>query len=291
VKDLSPDLLVPLVPIGQAARGQVPIAFGASPDEALWLTAPKRATGRAAVPKGAAVYMHALRFGAEVVTRQYAEARLPHFIQRTKGGLLFVKARQPDDEPNAWVTNDAGRVVRWLSLGDGLSDVRVSPRGKIWTAYFDEGVFGSGAGAAGLVARDAAGRRVWAYDARKAGTDDIADVYAFNLADEDDAWVYFYQPFAIVRWQKNRPTTWRTRVEGARAMAVRGSEALLFGDYDDPTALRILALPKGGGSARVKRRLRLRLPRRTDIKSVHALGSAHRLIVWSDQHLMVLESW
>jgi hypothetical protein len=69
------------------------------------------------------------------------------------------------------------------------------------------------------------------------------------------------------------------------------SRAFIGQPHDDPTALRILDLPKGGGSARVKRRLRLRLPRGTDIKNVHALGSAHRLIVWSDQHLMVLEDW
>ncbi|HSS38623.1 MAG TPA: hypothetical protein VLT58_07625, partial [Polyangia bacterium] len=181
--------------------------------------------------------------------------------------------------------------VRRLSLGDGLSDVRVSPSGKVWTAYFDEGVFGGPDGAPGVVARDRLGGRLWAFDAQKAGTEDIADVYAFNLSAEDDVWVYFYTPFAIVRWRKNKPTLWQTRVQGARAIAVRATEVLLLGDYDDPTALRILDLPKGGGRARVKRRLRLRLPKGTDPRSLHAFGAGHRIALWSKQDLMILERW
>lgn len=288
MKELSPDVVVPI------RHGRGPgacVAYGASPEEALWLTAPRRTAGRSAFGPKDTVYLHSLCFGGDVVTRRYRGARPPHFIQRTRDGVLFVTARQRDEEPNAWVMSDSGRVLRRLSLGDGLSDVRVSPAGKIWTAYFDEGVFGVGDGTAGLVARDGGGRKVWAYDALKAGTDDIADVYAFNLVAEDEAWVYFYAPFSIVRWLGQKPTTWRTRVAGARAMAVRASEALLCGDYDDPTSLRVLELPKGGGVARVRRRLRLRLPKETDIKSIRAFGAAHRLVVWSSRHLMVLENW
>src|SRR5262249_37732045 len=150
--------------------------------------------------------------GPEITTRRYRARQRPHFVQRTKGGILFASARERDGAPNAWLMKepDSVRVARWVSLGDGLSDVRVSPAGKIWSAYFDEGVFGSGAGAEGVVVRDGVGRKVWAYDAQKAGTDDIADVYAFNLSAEDDAWVYFYTPFAIVRWRQNKPTVWKT---------------------------------------------------------------------------------
>ena len=135
------------------------------------------------------------------------------------------------------------------------------------------------------------GRKVWAYSARKAGTDGIVEVYAFNLSAEDEAWVYFYVPFVIVRWRKGRPTVWQTPVAGARAMAVRPAEALLLGDYDDPTALRVLDLPKGGGAARVKRRLSLRLPKGTDVRSIRALGAADRLILWSNQNVMIVQGW
>jgi len=288
VEELSPDVVVP---ISTGAGGDVCVASGASADELLWVTAPAAAADSSTFTKDMAVHLHSFRAGPEITTRPYKGRQRPHFLQRVRDGVLCVSARQPDREPNAWVVDAAGRVVRRLSLGDGLSDVRVSPAGKIWTAYFDEGVFGGGEGAAGVVARDRSGARLWAFDAQRAGTDDIADVYAFNLAAEDDAWVYFYEPFALVRWRKNRPTVWQTRVEGARAIAVRPTEALLLGDYDDPTAVRILDLPKGGGRARVKRRQRLRLPKGTDPGSLQVVGAADRIALWSSRDLMVLRRW
>lgn len=287
MKELSPDVVLPI----SSLPGHVGLAFGASPDELLWLSAPERAADDAVFAPGTPVHLHSFRPGPEIITHRYRGRQRPHFIQRTRGGVLFVNARQRDRAPNAWLMNDRGSTVRRLSLGDGLSDVRVSAAGKIWAAYFDEGVFGNGDGAEGVVVRDGAGRKTWAFDADKAGTDDIADVYAFNLSAEDDAWVYFYTPFAIVRWRRNKPTVWQTRVEGARAMAIRSQEVLLLGDYDDPISLRVLDLPAGGGRARVKRRLRLRLPAGTDVASIRALGAAHRIALWSSRDLMILDRW
>ena len=287
MKELSPDIVLPI----SSLPGHVGLAFGASPEELLWLTAPERAADDSVFAPGTPVDLHSFRPGPEITTRRYRVRQRPHFIQRTRDGMLFANARQRNQAPNAWLMNDRAGILRRLSLGDGLSDVRVSAAGKIWAAYFDEGVFGNGDGAEGVVARDGAGRKIWAFDARKAGTDDVADVYAFNLSAEDDAWVYFYTPFAIVRWRKNKPTVWQTRVQGARAMAVRSQEVLLLGDYDDPTSLRVLDLPAGGGRARVKRRLRLRLPAGTDIASIRAFGAAHRIALWSNRDLMILDRW
>jgi hypothetical protein len=282
--------VLPLFSGSTGARRDTCVAYGASPDEILWLTAPESAAERSVFKRGTDVRLHSFRAGPEVASRRYEGVQRPHYVQRMKTGLLFAHARQRDDVPNAWVMNDSMRIVRRLSLGDGLADVRVSPAGTIWAAYFDEGIFGGGDGT-GLVARDGGGRKVWAYDAQKAGTDDIVEVYAFNLAAEREAWVYFYHQFALVRWRGKKPTVWQTRVEGARALAVGKAEALLFGDYEDPTSLRVLDLPDSGGFARVKRRLRLRLPKGTDIRSIHALGTAHRLVLWSDRNLMIVERW
>ncbi len=287
MKELSPDVVLPI----SSRRGHVGVAFGASPEELLWLTAPARAADDSVFAPGTPVDLHSFRAGPEITTRRYRGRQRPHFIQRTRDGVLFANARQRNQSPNAWLMNDRAGVTRRLSLGDGLSDVRVSAAGKIWAAYFDEGVFGNGDGAEGVVARDGAGRKIWAFDAHKAGTDAVADVYAFNLSAEDDAWVYFYTPFTIVRWRKNKPTVWQTRVQGAHAMAVRSREVLLLGDYDDPTALRVLDLPAEGGRARVKRRLRLRLPAGTDVASLHAFGAGHRIALWSNRDLMILDRW
>lgn len=74
-------------------------------------------------------------------------------------------------------------------------------------------------------------------------------------------------------------------------MAVRPTQALLFGDYDDPTLIRILDLPRGGGKARVKSKLRLRLPERTDPRSIRAYGAGARPILWSRTDVIMLEHW
>ena len=95
----------------------------------------------------------------------------------------------------------------------------------------------------------------------------------------------------IVRWMRSAPTVWRTRVEGARAIAVRPGRALLLGDYDDPCLLRVLDLPRGGGSARVKTKARLLLPEGTDPAAIQAYGVADRLALWSAKHLMILQTW
>lgn len=288
MKELFPDVVLPLSAPG---RRDACVAVGASPDEVLWLTAPESAADGPLFTKGTPVHLHSFRPGPQLDVRPVPARQRPHFVQRTPDGVLFANARQRDEAPNAWVISDSGRAARPLSLGDGLADVRVSAAGKIWAAYFDEGIFGSGEGAPGVVARDGSGRKVWAFDPQKAGTDGIVEVYAFNLSAEDDAWVYFYTQFAIVRWRKNRPTVWQTGVRGARAMAVRETEALLLGDYDDPTSLRVLDLPRRGGRARVKRRLRLRLPAGTDIRSLRTYGAADRLVLWSNQDVMILQRW
>lgn len=286
--EIWPNVVLPISNDGQRDRC---VALGASPSELLWLTAPQPLPEGATFSKQTVMQLHSYRSGPQVTTRSYAHRRRPHFVQRSKGGFLLAAARAKDDEPNAWWVDDALKHERRFSLGDGLSDVRVAPSGRIWAAYFDEGVFSGGVGAGGLLEFDAAGRKRWAHDAEMAGTDEIADVYAFNLAAEDDVWLYFYVPFAIVRWLKKRPTVWRTHVQGAKAIATRHNQALLFGDYDDPMAIRILDLPSSGGLARVKRRLRLRLPPGTELASVQAYGAADRLVLCTSRHLMIIERW
>ena len=288
MRDIFPDVVLPM---SDKPERDVCVAVGPAPDEVLWLTAPKTSLKDAAFAKTTAMQLHSYRSGPQATTQPYRGRRRPHYVQRAKDGVLFVSARLIDDGPNAWWTDRSLQNERRLSLGDGLSDVRVSPAGSIWAAYFDEGVFGGGPGAAGLVRFDGRGRQTWEYDATKAGTDDISDVYAFNLTAEDDAWAYFYTPFVIVRWCRGVPTVWQTRVQGARALAARPDQALLFGDYDDPTSMRILDLPQGGGPARVKSKLRLCLPEHTDPQSLQAYGAADRLILWSNTTMMMLQHW
>ena len=289
MRTVVPDLILP---ISEDTDRDACIAVGPSWDEILWLTGPRKLAERPASLPTDELQLHSYRAGPHVTKRSWRGRQRPDFVQPAADGLLFVSARvDNDDTPNAWSSSRSSKHGRRLSLGDGISDARVSPSGKIWAAYIDEGVFGAGRGAAGLVKFDGAGRPTWRYDALEAGTEDIAEVYAFNLAGEDDAWLYFYPQFAIVRWMRSAPTVWRTRVEGARAIAVRPGRALLLGDYDDPCLLRVLDLPRGGGSARVKTKARLLLPEGTDPAAMQAYGVADRLALWSAKHLMILQTW
>jgi hypothetical protein len=288
VRSIVPDVVLP---ISAEPDRDLCVAVGPALHEVLWLTAPRTSLKGSSFGRETTMQLHCYRAGPQATAQPCRSRQRPHFVQRGKDGVLLVSARVSDDEPNAWSTDRPSQNGRRFSLGDGVADVRLSPDGDIWAAYIDEGVFGGGPGAAGLVRFDRRGRYRWEYDPQRAHTDDISEVYAFNLAAQDDVWVYFYTPFAIVRWLKGAPTVWQTRVKGARALAVRRNRALLLGDYDDPTSIRILDLPPGGGSARVKTRLRLAVPENTDLKSIQAYGAADRLILWSGVHMMVLQTW
>jgi hypothetical protein len=289
VQDISPDIVLP---VSDQPERDVFIAAGPGVDEILWLTAPKTSLKNDEFASATEMQLHSYRLGSEATTQPYRGLRRPHYVQRTQdGGVLFVSARMRDDSPNAWWTDRSLQNERRLTLGDGLADVRLSPAGSIWAAYIDDGVFGEGPGTAGLVRFDRSGRQTWEYDPNEAETDDISEVYAFNLNAEDDAWVYFYMPFVVVRCLRGSPTVWQTRVEGASALAVKPNRALLFGDHDDPALIRILDLPDGGGKANVKKKLRLSLPPRTNRRSLQAYGAADRLIIWSGTSMMILQNW
>jgi hypothetical protein len=181
------------------------------------------------------------------------------YVQPCPEGILLVGARcawrAAGADQNALIVDARGAPVARFTLGDGISDVRVAADGTIWVAYFDEGVFGNFGwlspgpepiGASGLVAFDGRGRVRLAYDADAAGTDTICDAYAFNLADDGAAWVYFYTPFALVRLHHGRYRAWPIGVSGAHAIAVRAGEALVLGSYDAAGGARKLALPERG---------------------------------------------
>jgi hypothetical protein len=67
MKELFPDIVLP---ISTGLGGDVCVAAGASPDELLWLTAPKSAAHCRLFPPDAAVYLHSFRAGPEINSRR-----------------------------------------------------------------------------------------------------------------------------------------------------------------------------------------------------------------------------
>lgn len=215
------------------------------------------------------------------------------YVQPHPKGILLVGARchwhPTAPEQNALVVDAKGHVVDRFTLGDGINDVRVREN-TIWVSYFDEGVFGNYGwndpgpapiGSAGLVAFDAAGKRTFAYDSRKAKTDAICDAYAFNLCADGTAWVYFYTEFPIVRIRGGDYTSWFTGIEGAKALAVKGGRVLLAGGYGHSKVARILELGK-----------KAKVAGETEIAMDGFLvGVGERMYVVTDTRVFVIDDW
>jgi hypothetical protein len=187
-----------------------------------------------------------------------------YFVQPLPDGVLLAAPRcgpRRGGDKNALALDWRGRVLARFTLGDGIEDLRVTPDGTIWVSYFDEGVFGNGewdgpGPAAGLVAFSAKGEVRFEYRPDAAGTDAIVDAYALNVTGDDDAWVYFYVEFPIVRIHNGLYHVWHTNVAGASALAVRGKRVLLYGDYDHRDVVRVLELgAKGSATVAAKRPL------------------------------------
>lgn len=142
------------------------------------------------------------------------------------------------DRNGAVIDPKTGAVSRIL-LGDGIEDVFVDTRGRIWVGYFDEGVFGnfgwsdpgpSPIGAAGLVCFAETGEKIWEYDQDRHS---ISDCYALNVhGDEAAAFIYTDFPVCTVSGEFSR-AWFDTGLAGCKAFAISGHRVLFSGQYSD----------------------------------------------------------
>ena len=143
---------------------------------------------------------------------------------------------------------NTGEFARIL-LGDGIQRLAVDPLGRIWVAYFDEGIYGnfgwgspgpSPIGSHGLVCFDSEGHALWDFP-----FDDeygpISDCYALNVTPKD-VFVYFYTEFPLCRISTDFSRAyWEPGLSGCHQMATDGSRVLFSGQYDDPPDAAYLA--------------------------------------------------
>lgn len=181
-----------------------------------------------------------------------------HLIQPLGNDLLLACSRSAyrgpgDVDLNARVYARDGSFLRAFLLGDGIETIQTTRRGEIWTSYFDEGVFGNHGwsapvGAAGLVAWNASGEKVYEYDAI-GPVDAMIDCYALNVATPDDVWCCYYTDFPLVHLHDKRiAATWHVPVAGSRAFAVAADHVLFAGGYDKPDAFHLVRLERNGRS-------------------------------------------
>jgi hypothetical protein len=127
------------------------------------------------------------------------------------------------------------KVVRTLNLGDASVDIQTTPQGLIWVAYFDEGVYGGGIGANGLVCFDPDGDAVFKYAdfAEKNTLPYIDDCYALNVF-EDAAWVCYYSSFPLVCLKNFQAARVWHDFGSTKAFAVRENQLIRFPAYGKP---------------------------------------------------------
>jgi hypothetical protein len=240
----------------------------------------------------------------ELTALELRDETLPvSHVQPTANGVLLVAARcawsATGEERNAVAVDWSGRVLRRLTLGDSIADLRTTREGATWVSFFDEGVFGNhgwgGPGPApigqpGLIAFDSEGRHLFAYDSAAAKTDSICDAYALNVTLDGDAWVYFYVDFPIVRVRGGEYRAWSCEVEGARAMAIRDSRVLLFDDYDHQARGRILRLGDDGVAKTVDE-VQLEGPDGESLGRTLARGVGPDLFFFAGSRVLKVSGW
>ncbi|MFB5197593.1 hypothetical protein ACE198_22240 [Neobacillus sp. KR4-4] len=164
-----------------------------------------------------------------------------HFVQPIdQGNILLVCARsyfhdENNYDHNARVFDKNGNLIRTFLLGDGIQNLLVTKGNKIWTGYFDEGVFGNygwdkPVGANGLRAWDADGKELYKYPNR--GDHFIDDCYALNVVSDDEILFYFYSDFELGRYSKGKIEYYKPDVEGSDGFIIFDEYILFRGGYN-----------------------------------------------------------
>lgn len=191
------------------------------------------------------------------------------------GKLLIVgprcDLRGKDDDLNGVVFDPKSGMVSRIHLGDGIGRAYVDALGRIWVSYFDEGVFGGGIGAAGLVCFSEAGEKLWALH-----DDQMADCYALNVSNAEAA-IFFYTEFPICRISSDfKLTRWETTLAGCHEFAISDTEVLFSGQYKDPADAAYLGRFQADGTLTTQR-IQLLLPDGSPVPKGQLLGRGKHL--------------
>ncbi|MAT97321.1 MAG: hypothetical protein CL608_09280 [Anaerolineaceae bacterium] len=182
-----------------------------------------------------------------------------HFVQPLPDNeLLLVCGRSAyrgsdDYDLNAQVFDFNGVLKRSFLLGDGIEDVQTTTDGCIWTSYFDEGIFGNfgwhntqPVGLPGLILWNKFGEKL--YEFSPVGSlEHMADCYALNVTNDNEAWCYYYSQFPIVKIQNQEiKNIWETNLRGSDRFAIWENYALFRGGYEDHDQYFLYSLEESG---------------------------------------------
>ncbi|GLY12970.1 hypothetical protein [Pseudobacillus badius] len=133
-----------------------------------------------------------------------------HLVQKmTLGRVLVVKSfAESKNEKNAFVFDRKGKYLYSFFAGSGISNAQVTEKDLIWLVYHDEGVFsGELVGEDGIIGLNDLGEIVYNQFDKfvfNNQTSQILDCYAMNSPTSEDIWLYYYDEFPIVKFNKNK---------------------------------------------------------------------------------------
>jgi len=211
------------------------------------------------------------------------------------GEILLVCGRssyrgKDDFDRNGRIYSREGQFVREILLGDGIQNVQATSDGKIWTGFYDEGVFGNlgwhdPVGKSGLVAWNPLGEKL--YEFQPTGElDTICDCYALNSASNSTTWAYYYTEFSLVQIRDFKIVAhWEIPLAGSSSFAIdKNGIALFSGGYDDHDLYHFFEL---GAEGKVKERAQIRMVDTDDnpIKRLRTFGRSDSLFVVDETRL------
>lgn len=217
-----------------------------------------------------------------------------HHVQPLADELLLVCARshyggEDDYEKNGRVYAREGNFKRAILLGDGIQSVQTTSDGRIWTSFFDEGVFGNfgwqePVGASGLVAWDSGGSRIYEFQPTEE-LEVICDCYALNVASDEDIWFYYYTQFPLVHLHKNAVEAfWEMPIAGSDAFAVSGGYALFRGGYNESGVFYLFDL-RDEKEVKLVKKIEIRDENHNDLIAQRVRGRADAIYFISEGHL------
>ena len=173
---------------------------------------------------------------------------------------------------------------------------RRTSTGQVWAGYFDEGIYGTygwgqadsqePVGAYGIVRFSPGLEPAWHYPryTEVGPWDAISDCYALNV-DDACAWACYDPDFPVVCIREDTVTGWHNDIKGARALAVTGSRAALFGSYG-PDYDRLAVTELTADRARPGGEYRIVLPDRQPLPpGAQVIGRGSRL------HFLTYTDW
>lgn len=175
-----------------------------------------------------------------VIKNEYFNFHNVNYLPSKEILLICGRSRYKNEaeiDRNARIYNSNGELERDFIAGDGIQDVKIDTKGKIWISYFDEGIFGNYGwnnpiGVSGLICWNDIGEKVWEFEPTD-GLDYMSDCYAMNIDSDNNLWFYYYIEFPLVKLNGSKQIKfWKTKIVGSTSLNISGNKILMADGYD-----------------------------------------------------------